>query len=167
MHMMLPFLLVHLSKISTPWRSLQMQVACSLISAKLRFPQLGVTLQTCLSSKTQAWSYISSFPCKYLGLPLHFKKPTKEIMQHVVQKIAVRLPRWKRTFFSYPTREQLVKYVLTSMPTFFLTIHKMQKWPFAKIDKFRRRFLWRGQHPDNVSGGHCLVNWQTCLRPNK
>jgi hypothetical protein len=38
---------------------------------------------------------ISSFPCKYLGLPLHFKKPTKELMEPIVQKIAARLPRWK------------------------------------------------------------------------
>jgi hypothetical protein len=53
------------------------------------------------------------------------------------------------------------------MPTYFLTVHKMQKWTFAKIDKFRRGFLRKGQNPDNVSGGHCLVNWETYLRPKK
>jgi hypothetical protein len=35
------------------------------------------------------------------------------------------------------------------------------------VDKFRRGFLWRGKDPDQVRGGHCLVNWRTCLGPKK
>jgi hypothetical protein len=35
------------------------------------------------------------------------------------------------------------------------------------IDKFRRSFFWRGKPPNQISGGHCLVNWATCLRPRK
>jgi hypothetical protein len=53
------------------------------------------------------------------------------------------------------------------MPTFFLTVHKMKKWTISRIDRFRRSFLWRGQHPDQINRGHCLVNWLTCLRPKK
>jgi hypothetical protein len=34
-----------------------------------------------------------------------------------------------------------------------------------KIDIFRRSFLWRGQDPGNIRGGHCLVNWKKCMRP--
>jgi hypothetical protein len=30
---------------------------------------------------------LSNFPGKYLGLLLHYKKPTKQMMQHVIQKI--------------------------------------------------------------------------------
>jgi hypothetical protein len=41
-----------------------------------------------LTSKNYA---LSSFPCKYLGLPLHFRKPTRDMMQPVVQKISNRL----------------------------------------------------------------------------
>jgi hypothetical protein len=61
----------------------------------------------------------------------------------------------------------LVKMVLSAMPTFFLTIFKMPKCGLSKIDRFQRSFLWRGQDPDNVKGGHCLVNWQVCTRPKK
>jgi hypothetical protein len=110
---------------------------------------------------------ISSFPCKYLGLPLYFKKPSRVMLQPVIQKLGDMLPRWKRYFFSYPGRELLVKYVLSVMPTFFLTVFKMPKWAHAKIDKFRRCFLWKGRGPEHVSGGHCLINWQCCLRPKK
>jgi hypothetical protein len=27
--------------------------------------------------------------------------------------------------------------------------------------------MWKGQDPENVRAGHCLVNWQTCLLPKK
>jgi hypothetical protein len=49
----------------------------------------------------------------------------------------------------------------------FLTIFKLPKWGFARIGRFRRSFLWKGQNPDNIKGGHCLDNWQTCLRPKR
>jgi hypothetical protein len=110
---------------------------------------------------------VSSFPCKYLGLPLHFRKPTRAKMQPIIQKIAGRLPGWKRNIFTYPGRETLVKSVLSAIPTFFLTIFKMKKWAISRIDKFRRGFLWRGHDVENVKGGHCFVNWKTCLRPKK
>lgn len=67
----------------------------------------------------------------------------------------------------YTARELLVKTVLTTMPTYFLTVFKMPKWGIAKIDKYRRSFFWKGKDPDQVRGGHCLVNWKTCLRPKK
>jgi hypothetical protein len=36
-----------------------------------------------------------------------------------------------------------------------------------QIDKLRRNFLWKGEEPDKVSGGHCLVNWPTVCTPKK
>jgi hypothetical protein len=53
------------------------------------------------------------------------------------------------------------------MPTYFLIVFKMPKWGFARIDRFRRSFLWRGHDPKNVRGGHYLVNWKKCIRPKK
>jgi hypothetical protein len=61
-------------------------------------------------------------------------------------------------FLTSPERELLVKSVLFEMPTYFLTMFKMPKWGFAKIDKFRRSFIWRGQDPNSVRAGNCLVN---------
>jgi hypothetical protein len=101
---------------------------------------------------------VSSFPCKYLGLPLHYMRPTKLMLQPVVQKIIDRLLGRKRRFFSYPRRELLVKSVLIAMPTYFLMIHKLKKWAITRINRFIRGFLWKGHNPENVRGGHCLVN---------
>jgi hypothetical protein len=60
---------------------------------------------------------VSSFPCTYLGLSLHFKKLSKELFQVLIQK----------KILSYPGREMLVKSVLSAMPTFLLYVFKMVK----------------------------------------
>jgi hypothetical protein len=74
------------------------------------------------------------------------------------------LPGWQTNFLTYLGREMLVKLVLSAMPTFFLTVFNMPKWGFARIDKFRMSFLWKGQDHENIKGGHCLVSWQTCMK---
>jgi hypothetical protein len=94
----------------------------------------------------------SSFPCSYLGLPLHFKSLPKSAMFPLIQRIGNRLPGWKRNMLAYPGREVLVKYVLSAMPTHFLTIYKLPRWAEKEIDRYRRSFLWRGEEPDKVKG---------------
>jgi hypothetical protein len=126
--------------------------------------QCGNTDLEFLTSKNHA---LSTFPCKYLGPPLHFRKLTREMLQPVVQKVGNKLPGWKRGLLSYPERESLVKSVLSSMLTYFMTVFKMRKWAIARIDKFRRGFLWKGHELDNAHGGHCLVSWQIYTRPKK
>jgi hypothetical protein len=108
---------------------------------------------------------ISQFPCTYLGLPLHYKKLPKSAIRPMVQRIGCKLPGWKRNLLSYPGRELLVKAVLSAIPTHFLTVYKLPQWAAKEIDRFRRSFLWRGEDPDRVRGGHCLVKWKVCTRP--
>jgi hypothetical protein len=81
-------------------------------------------------------------------------------MQIEIQKIGRRLMGWKRNFLTYPGRELLVKSVMSAMPTYFLTVIKMPKWGFNRIDRFRTSFQWKGRDHENVRGGHCLTNWQ-------
>jgi len=60
-------------------------------------------------------------------------------------------------------RLRLVNVVLTSIPTYYLTVFKLQKWAIKKIDKLRRSFLWKGS--TDANGGHCLVKWSKVMRP--
>lgn len=46
-----------------------------------------------------------------------------------------------------------------------MTVFPEFKWLIKKIDQMRRSFLWRGETPDKVYGGHSLVNWPTSCRP--
>jgi hypothetical protein len=106
----------------------------------------------------------SEFPCSYLGLSLYFRKLPISAFYLLIQRIGNRLPRLKRGLMSYPGRELLVKTVLLFMPTYFLTFHKLLAWAAKDIDRYRRSLLWRGEDPDRVSGGHCLVKWKFCTR---
>jgi hypothetical protein len=110
---------------------------------------------------------ISSFPCIYLGLPLHFKKLPKTAVIPLIKRVGNRLSGWKKNLLAYPRREVLVKMVLSAMPTHFLTVYKLLKWAEQEIDRLHRSFLWRGDTPDKVKSGHCLVRWKICTRPKK
>jgi hypothetical protein len=49
-----------------------------------------------------------------------------------------------------------------------MTVFPEQKWLIRRIDRIRWGFLWRGETPDKVYGGHSLINWPTtCLPKNK
>jgi hypothetical protein len=50
-------------------------------------------------------------------------------------------------------RELLLKFVLSAMPTYYMTIFKVPKWGFKHIHRFRRSFLWKGKDSENVNGG--------------
>lgn len=60
-------------------------------------------------------------------------------------------------------RLTLVRYVLSSMPIYFITIFALKKWAVKKIDKIRRNLLWKGS--EQASGGHCLVKWKKTTMP--
>lgn len=108
---------------------------------------------------------VSNFPCKYLGLPLHTRKLRKVELQPLVDKVGSRIPGWQGRFFTSAGREVLVKNTLSSTPIYHLTILQQNKWPYKRIDRFRRAFLWKGKDPENVSGGSCLLNWSSVCKP--
>jgi len=108
---------------------------------------------------------VCNFPGKYLGLPLHVWKLRKIDVQPLLDKIGARLPGWKGRFLSSAGRETLVKTVLSSQPIYHMTVFPELKWLIKRIDRMRRSFLWRGETPDKVYGGHSIVNWTTSCRP--
>jgi len=108
---------------------------------------------------------VKTFPCTYLGLPLHFKRLPRVEVQPLVEKVAARLPTWKGKFLNKAGRLKLLNAVLTSIPMHFLTVFAINKWAIKRIDKIRRSFLWKGSAEAN--GGHCLVRWAKVMRPKK
>jgi hypothetical protein len=108
---------------------------------------------------------ICKFPGKYLGLPLHIRKLRRIEVQPLIDKIGARLPGRKGKLLSTAGRETLVKTVLSSQPIYHMTAFPEHKWLIRKIDQLRRSFLWRGETPNKVYGGHSLVNWLTTCHP--
>ena len=108
---------------------------------------------------------VKTFPCTYLGLPLHTRQLRRVDVQPLIDKVAARLPIWKGKFLNRAGRLTLVRSVLSSVPTYFLTVFTLQKWAFKQIDKIRRSFLWKGDA--EAGGGHCLVQWARVKKPKK
>ena len=96
-------------------------------------------------------------------MPLHVKQIRRVDIQPLIDKMGKRLQSWKGKLLNRAGRLKLVNSVLTSIPTYYLTIFRLQKWALKKIDKLRRSFLWKGAADAN--GGHCLVNWSKTKRP--
>jgi hypothetical protein len=115
----------------------------------------------------EAGCHVSFFPCNYLGLPFNIRKASRVSFQPLVQKVGDRLPDWQRRLLSYPSRKLLVRSVLSSIPTHYMTVFKLPKWAASGIDKFRRSFLWTGKDPSGFSGGHCHASRKTCVRPKR
>lgn len=106
-----------------------------------------------------------SFPCKYLGIPLHIRKLRKVDLQPLVDKVGSRIPGWKGRFFTSAGREVLVKSALTATPIYHLSVLPQNKWLYKRIDRLRRAFLWKGDDPDNVGSRSCLLNWNGVCKP--
>jgi hypothetical protein len=101
---------------------------------------------------------VCNFLGKYLGLPLHVRRLRKIDVQPLLDKIGARIPGWKGRFLTMAGRETLVKTVLSAQPIYHMTVFLELKWLIRRIDRIRRSFLWRGETPDKVYGGHSLVN---------
>ena len=63
-----------------------------------------------------------TFPCRYLGLQLHYRPLRKVHVQPLIERIGQRLPGWKGKLVNKAGRLMLVTLVLLSMPTYHLTV---------------------------------------------
>ncbi|CAM0954217.1 unnamed protein product [Alopecurus aequalis] len=102
-------------------------------------------------------------PCKYLGLPLGFKKPRRVEVQPLLDRAAAKVPPWQGKLFNRMGRLSLVNSTLSAIFTYYLTCFPLDKWAVKKIDKIRRSFLWAGD--TEASGSKCLVNWKQVCAP--
>jgi hypothetical protein len=84
---------------------------------------------------------ISSFPCKYLGLPLTLRKITKEQTQPIIDKFANQLPGWKADLMTRAGRTVQVWFVLTGMLIYLAMAIELPTYITKAIDKIRRGFL--------------------------
>lgn len=105
----------------------------------------------------------SSFPMRYLGLPLSVHRLSRSDFQHLEDKIAGKLVTWQGKFITAAGRATLVKSVISAQATYHLTSLALPQGVMASIDKVRRAFLWAGT--DKVSGGKCKINWGMVCRP--
>jgi hypothetical protein len=108
---------------------------------------------------------IATFPGKYLGLPLHFRRLRKVDLQPLIDKIAAKLQGWMGKNLARPGRVTLAKTVLFATSVYHATVIPLSDWTRRKIIRIARRFVWAGDAGEHDARGHALVNWKTVCRP--
>jgi hypothetical protein len=108
---------------------------------------------------------ISSFLCRYLGLPLSLHKLSRQQFQPFIDRIADQLSSWKADLLTKAGRRVQVQHVLTSMTVYMAMAVDIPQWGLDAnaIDRIRKGFLWRRRK--EVKDGHCLVVWGKVCRP--
>jgi hypothetical protein len=83
-----------------------------------------------------------SFPFKYLGIPMHFRKLSNKDWKVVEEVIEKRLSSWKGKYLSVGSRLVLINSVLTSLVMFMMSFFEVPRGVLKKIDFYRSRFYW-------------------------
>lgn len=83
----------------------------------------------------------------------------------LLHKLSKRLQGWASKQLSIAGRLILINAVLSSIPTYFMSIFKLPEWVIQEIDKIRRNFLWKNVNEDKR--GMALANWDLICRPKK
>ena len=107
----------------------------------------------------------TSFPLKYLGLPLSVWRLRRVDFQHLEDKCTGKLPTWNGHLVTMAGRNELVKSVMTSQATYYLTSLGVPPGTLKFIKKIERAFLWSAK--EKTSGAKCKVNWEVACRPKK
>lgn len=102
-------------------------------------------------------------PLTYLGVPISGRRPKREDWTKLTSLVRAKLSSWKSTYLSLGGCLTLLNSVLSSVPTFWMSVFKLPSWVIKEIDKIRRDFLWKG--PDLDSKGMRLVAWDRLCHP--
>ena len=84
----------------------------------------------------------TSFPTKYLGLPLTVRRLRKSDFQPLLEKATSKLAGWHGRHLTQAGRVCLTKSVLSSLPVYLLSVLKAPKDVLDELDKARKKFLW-------------------------
>jgi hypothetical protein len=104
---------------------------------------------------------LGSFPVRYLGIPIHFRKLRNGEWKPVEDRFERKLASWMGKLLSYGDRLVLINSVLTSLPMFMLSFFEIPIGVRKRLD-FRSRFFWRS---DGHKKKYRLSRWNIICRP--
>ena len=75
----------------------------------------------------------------------------------IEEKFRRRLSTWKRQYISKGGRLMLIRYTLSTLPIYLLSLFRLPKRVKSRLEKIQRDFLWGGNsHSRKIH----LVNWK-------
>lgn len=105
---------------------------------------------------------VGKFPMKYLGLPISYKRLSKEELSESAAKVEKRLETWKCNQLSYGGRSILINSSLTSIPMYTMGFYWLHEGTRKRFDSARGRFFWEGV--GNRKKYH-MVKWEALATP--
>ncbi|KAJ0716245.1 putative reverse transcriptase zinc-binding domain-containing protein [Helianthus annuus] len=105
-----------------------------------------------------------TFPFIHLGLPIGANMNLARNWKSVVEVFRNRLSLWKAKTLSYGGRITLIKSVLNSLPTYYLSLFKAPVKVLNALDKIRRVFFWGGSEEKAKMN---LVAWDKTIAPTE
>ena len=85
---------------------------------------------------------VMTTPFKYLGLLVGGSHKKGSFWGGVIKKLKSRLCRWKGRLLSLDKRICLIKFVLSSIPLFYMSLYKLSVVVLKEIERIQRQFLW-------------------------
>lgn len=104
------------------------------------------------------------FPMKYLGLPLSYKRLSKEELSVSANKVEKRLETWKCNQLSHGGRSILINSSLSSIPVYSMGFYWLHEGTHKRFDTGRGRFFWEGV--GNKKKYH-MIKWETLAVPKE
>lgn len=105
---------------------------------------VGIHSDICQEFASKLHYLYQTLPLKYLEMPLGASPSRKKTWQPMIEKIKLKLASWKRRFLSFAGRLTLIKAVLSSLPTYYLSLFRMPSGVAKDIAKIQAAFLWGG-----------------------
>ncbi|WVZ66965.1 hypothetical protein U9M48_016115 [Paspalum notatum var. saurae] len=91
---------------------------------------------------------IGTYPFRYLGIPMHFRKLNNKDWKHIEDRFEKKLV--------------LINSVLSSLPLFMLSFFEVPRKVLKKLEYLRSRFYWQN---DEYKKKYRLLKWVTLCQP--
>jgi hypothetical protein len=106
----------------------------------------------------------TSFPIRYLGMPLSLGRLRMVHLQHVLDRARSHLASWKGRWINAGGRQTLASSVLSALPIFAMTALKLPPKFIQEFDKIRRNFTWDIEEEANP-GANARYGGSPSVRP--
>ncbi|KAK9077285.1 hypothetical protein SSX86_005622 [Deinandra increscens subsp. villosa] len=120
---------------------------------KCRLFGIGVNQQQMESMATILQCKVDKLPFSYLGIPIGANMRLKKHWEPIVQKFKSRLNSWKSTILSQGGKAILIKSVLGSLPSYFLSLFRAPTCIILELERLRKNFFWGN------SSSHKKIPW--------
>ena len=100
----------------------------------------------------------------YLGMPLGILYKTASIWNPILERMEKKLAGWKRLYLSKGGRLTLLKSILSSLSTYYLSLFTIPKAVATRLERIQRNFLW-GSSVECFK--YPLVAWEKVCLPRE